>query len=298
MVRAHACKTTLILPLMQDGVGFRPSNRTRYFDFTSRIGAAHPNCSNPDLGWGLTGDFHTFWDLPDLPWISSIESFPSTSNPGQDIIGCLQLYVGVCKEEFCQDLEHLQNKLVAHVRQGDIFKADYNSAVHQWYGQPPLSFYLSAIAHKRWDEVIILSEPTETDQSPIFTALEMLQQTGLSNVPISFQSSSWDYDFRTLMCAKNVVSSLSTLSPIILDIGRVETFFHWQCFHSPKSIYQIEILGNYTPFQFHDNSPKEWVTTLLQKTSKPAPCAEVCAAMPCSSNVMDFNRGLTWWKRA
>jgi hypothetical protein len=161
-----------------------------------------------------------------------------------------------------------------HIRQGDIYKSGYNSNVHHSYGQPPLSYYLSAMNFQRWREVIVVGEGT-SETSPIWSELRVIQN--ISNVPIIFQSQLWLEDFRTLMCAWNLVPSFSTLNQLIV-LGHSKRYFYWECFESHRksmSIYKIDIAGNYTPFQTHDNSPEEWVMTLLHMASQPKKCEEI-----------------------
>jgi hypothetical protein len=255
MYRAYACKSTLVLP-SSDAVGGLFQDAPRFFDFTFRDGNLHPNCSSAN---GLTGDAKPFFNLP---------PFPPPMYDARLLTGCVQLYLGICKIDFCRGLEHLHDKLVVHIRQGDIFKTEYNPNVHRGYGQPPLSYYLAAMSFQRWKEVIVVGEQTN-DTSPIWSELHVMQN--VSNIPIVFQSQSWHEDFRTLMCAMTLVPSYSTLNQVLL-LGRSTRYFFWRCFESHKLIYKIDISGNYTPFSYHDNSPKEWVTMLLHESSIPQQC--------------------------
>lgn len=216
--RAHACKLRLTLPAT-DAIGhaFQPEESTRLFDFSTRRGVAHPDCGNASLAAGMRGDMRKFWFLPPLPNTTARHAafFASYDPELPHLDQCIMWYIGRCHPGYCNGLEHLKDKLVAHIRQGDVFPANFNSThVHPLYGQPPLSYYLAAFNHRPWSEVIVVSAPT-TDVNPVWAQLEVLNSSGIAKLPIQFQASaSWGQDFRTMMCAPNFVESHSTLHDV------------------------------------------------------------------------------------
>lgn len=281
MGRAHACKTRLSLPIDDEGGGvFHPANNTRFLDFSSRPGLAHPLCFNSSIGAGLTGNARDFYLLSELPSTTSADSLfyaAYRTGPGNsvevELDVCMRWYIGLCDPSFCgQRTQHLKNKLVAHIRQGDVYKANFSSEVHAGYGQPPFAFYLAGFNFARWSQIVVVAQPTN-DTNPVWDQLHILDASGFVKYPIKFQADTWSEDFKTLMCATNVITSRSTLNEV-LKLGLARCFFSWTCFpwpHSHTQVYRIPI-AHYTPFSKHDNSAEQWVDTLLHTVSKPESC--------------------------
>jgi hypothetical protein len=282
MQRAHACKTTLVLPSEdEEGHVLLPHQTTRLLDFAARVGEPHPDCGDPAIGVGLSGGSRAFWELRALQNTTPEHAtFFRSYRPELGALGtCLRWYAGACNATYCAGLEHLKDALVAHIRQGDVYPSNHSYAF-SYYGQPPLAYYLAALNFSAWSEMIVVAEPTTTNISPMWAGLRLLNQTGALKTPVTFQSSSdWAQDFRTLVCAHNVVESKSTFNEVLRAVGRATQIFSWQCLFSafaeqPSSygLYEIRVPADYKPFQHHDNSPRQWVDALLQNTSTPQLC--------------------------
>jgi hypothetical protein len=279
--RAHECKTALILP-DEDAKGhvLLADAPTRQLNFSSRLGPAHPDCGDPGVGAGLSGDAGKFAEI----WLKPLPTnttpahaqFSAAYDPEQrEIDGCLRHYIGVCRTDYCAGQPDLRATLVLHLRQGDIFPPNYAHA-HERYGQPPLSYFLSALSYPGWKEALVVGERTPTP-GPTWRALSQLNRTGVTKLPIRFQASDWQEDFRTLMCAPNLAESYSSMHEVLL-LGRVQRFFSWRCFepHSvDTAVMQVPFEEGeaYPWFSNHSNSAEEWVGILLHDAAAPRPCA-------------------------
>ena len=121
--------------------------------------------------------------------------------------------------------------MVMHVRSGDLFTAWRNgnrTFTHAGYnsqmsgrGQPPLGFYLRAMAHRQEESAlastVLVTSPDRA--SPVVRALELLSATNALRVPrlrIS-ASASFATDLQLLLCARSLVLATSTLSELIAD---------------------------------------------------------------------------------
>ena len=120
----------------------------------------------------------------------------------------------------CPTSVDFDNTLVAHVRSGDIFTSD----THVSYGQPPLAFYLSAWADSNLTNLLIV---TENYASPVVRVLHMLQKT-VHRGKVSVQAGGADEfkrDLGTLMCAKYLVASKSSLTMLLLTNPRLKMVY-------------------------------------------------------------------------
>ena len=109
-----------------------------------------------------------------------------------------------CSAEF-------DNILVAHVRSGDIFAPK----THFGYGQPPLAYYLAAWEHSGLSNLLVV---TENFDSPVVRVLRVLENSiGVRRVRVQASGADgFHRDLGTLMCAKNLVLSRSSLSMMLL----------------------------------------------------------------------------------
>lgn len=251
LARAYDCKLKISLPVTDEkSHAISPNLAMRHFDFSERPGKyIHPDCLNRNVGKGLKGDSKTFWNLPDLKYIrgkSSYENFFSSrkggpfGNKATDI--CLRWYLQICGN-FCSDLHLDDDTLVAHIRQGDVFKPGWYS---RHYFQPPLSYYLAAFTFRDWKRIIVVARK-ERFSSPAFDMLKRLNQFGLLSAKFEFHSSSVLEDMRLLVCARNIVESHSTLSNYWM-LGFSRNVFTHKCKATNfkwRNIYSIEPLPQY-----------------------------------------------------
>ena len=91
--------------------------------------------------------------------------------------------------------------LVAHFRSGDIFSA----LIHPGYGQPPYSYYLTALDTVKPREVLVVSYDLSNPTTSIF-----VNECVARGIPIKMQCSSLTEDLRTLLSARTLVSSIGT----------------------------------------------------------------------------------------
>jgi hypothetical protein len=273
MRRAHECKAMLRLPGNTSDNAFIPLGSV--FDFTSRRGSAHPECNNSGIGKGLHGDARLFFHLEALSRASSpvVDEFYTNYAPEMQVIhACLRLYIGSCDPTYCAAHGHLKNKLVAHIRQGDLYPKNFTMPSNRGYGQPPLGYYLSAFGARDWDEVIVVAEPS--NWGPIAHLLHILAQANVSRAPVRFQMGEWSDDLRTLMCAANIVESSSTIHDLLV-LGRSEIYYSYRCFpneYKDRKVYKIPITGVYAPFKQSSNSMEEWLDILFHGTGPSLLC--------------------------
>ncbi|CAM9663704.1 unnamed protein product [Scytosiphon promiscuus] len=121
--------------------------------------------------------------------------------------------------------------LVIHIRSGDIFRpvkpGRTPSRSFLSYGQPPLTFYLRAIASQPWSDVTILTfSLTPEKVNPAFTALEMMQQTGMlgPNV-VTHKDRDLLTDLRSMLCADGLAVARSTLHFLTFAHTRAKHLF-------------------------------------------------------------------------
>ncbi|CAM9527243.1 unnamed protein product [Hapterophycus canaliculatus] len=125
--------------------------------------------------------------------------------------------------------------LVIHIRSGDIFRAllpgKTRSRDFFSFGQPPLEFYLRAIASRPWSDVTILTFSLEPEElNPTFAALEMLGQTGMLGPNVTAHKARHRdrdllTDIRSMLCADGLAISRSTLHFLTFAHTRAKYLF-------------------------------------------------------------------------
>jgi hypothetical protein len=276
ITRAHACKAIAQFPVTDErNRVFEPTPETRTFDFSERPGLAHPRCSDPKYGGqGGAGNIGYWWKFaPKLPNVSPEEkAFFAQYDPEVGVVqSCVRWYLGLCAEDYCDEVQLTDNSLVMFIRQGDVFKHGFNPDVHPAYGQPPFSYYLSAMTHQKWSEIVVVGKNEPVDISPIWSILSMLKNYRAFRAPIRFQSSqAWNTDFRTLMCAPNIVTAVSSLNHL-LQLGWIGNYYSpHECtvemVQFGRRAFTVTTDGDYGSYVEHTNSPEEWVDVLLHKS--------------------------------
>jgi hypothetical protein len=270
---AFKCKMKLVLPVehKRDNI-IRPDARFSYFDFSNRNDLAHENCSLApvhyygdllQVRYAISNVSHIIWSKSYLEHELSLQS-------------CLKKYLGLCDSSFCEGMNLDSDSLVVHIRQGDIYNETLDSPAY-YYGQPPLSYYVRSFYAHEWKKIIIVA--SSTGVGPVWKMLQLLKGSGAlndRNIVIQ-QNTSWEFDFKTLFCAKNLVESRSTLI-YGLSLGKSKQYYTFSCFRKSvmlarkNKVYAITPDNNYKPFVFHDNTPEEWVNSLLHKSSPPILC--------------------------
>ena len=106
------------------------------------------------------------------------------------------------------------NATVVHVRGGDVFDP---LKTHGSYAQPPLAYYVRAIAHAHSDRAVrLVSEDTK---NPVLTALKSRDRN------IIFETRSFDVDLTDLLTASRVVMSSTTLTGLVSMSKCLETLY-------------------------------------------------------------------------
>lgn len=278
---AFACRKSIMLPLVDDsGNAFRVNASFSLLDF-SKVGG-HPHQACASLTFPMSGNARLFWNLDENMKAILNDHLESNmvhtygKNGASILEVCIKKYLGICDDEYCtfpktSVLNPMEGDvLVMHLREGDIFKENFDPDVHRNYGQPPVSYYLQALTFKKWDKAIIVTQPGI--EGPIRQSL-LLGNESMSTA-LYIQMAEWYDDLRTCLCAANLVTSKSTLESVF-PLGFANTIFSYRCLQNnlkDKHIYQISLSDEYQPFEFHDNSPEEWVETLLHISHKPSLC--------------------------
>lgn len=100
--------------------------------------------------------------------------------------------------------ERSSQKVVAHVRSGDVFDSSISSDTTGHKGQPPLNFYVQAILHSGANEVTVIAEDWS---NPILSALKEFDWDGKkSQIKLDFRvGEDYEEDLRLMFCADVVV---------------------------------------------------------------------------------------------
>jgi hypothetical protein len=280
--RAHACKAKLILPAQdrkENVIEMRFEDS--FFDFSKRKGSVHPACKYKKSGIGFQGNVKKTYYLKDLrnDSVEENEFFENYDTESEMLISCLKNYIGICRDSYCSEVDPYlgENVLVAHIRQGDIFVDNMiQKSVLKIYGQPPLSYYLQAFNARDWDHIIILSNSPESGMNPVWKILSLLNNTGLlSGKRIYFQNSDWKTDMKTLLCAKNIVESVSTFHNGLLLGNSIRWYTYLHCKHldSLREYYHIDVDSTYTPMHNFERSPATYLDMITHDSASPKYCA-------------------------
>lgn len=270
---AFECKLSIQMPNKDDkGDAFPLNNAYSFLNFSRRPGSVDPRCHTMALP--LSGDAKMFWYFN----LSKIGQSRWSLEHERQKVSCLRKFLGLCDSKFCKSHSNFsvgnsENSVFIHLREGDIFKDNFNSDVHHGYGQPPLSYYLHALAFSQWDKVIVVTQPG--NPGPIRKAMIVLNNTQTFSLygRIYTQMGSWREDLNTLLCASNLIMSKTTLDELFV-IGFARNIFSHRCLKNvfkDKNVYKIGI-SNYTPFINHDNSPQEWLEMLFHSSDAPEYC--------------------------
>ena len=124
---------------------------------------------------------------------------------------------------------------------------------------------------KRWAKVIIVGESGTF--GPTRSALRSLNESGVfSGLEIVFQASLWSNDLETLLCARNVVTSRSSLIPLI-NLGFASRIYSYSCISKSFSkVHMMIPISNYPHWAHHDGGKIEWLDTLLTQSGEPETC--------------------------
>ena len=278
MKLAYACKSILELPSTDEHRSFDFQEKYRFFDFTQRQGnsSSHPVCDrelfegNAAMFWGLSDELASNGSSSALQLRYSWTNEPELMH---DLWTCMRRFLGVCVEGLCSGQRSAQDGvLTIHLRQGDI-SPPIGKRVPDNYQQPFLDYYYSIINFTNHSEVIFVGE--NHNHGPVWTAFENLHSYGITRFSISFQSSSFREDLVTMLCARTMVESMSSLMTVV-RLGFATRRFSMCCenhFPELQQVFHVEP-GTYNGGR-HDNSADEWVEMLLHGN---APVPKLCRA--------------------
>jgi hypothetical protein len=274
IVAARMCRYMLALPLEDVHEAFTLEPGYSVYDFRHSEALQPGNISIEGWAYNTT---HYCREILTADAAMQAELIYRTefSTHYTDVDHCVRRYLGLCQPGFCGSLPHeLGTTLVMHIRQGDIFKENFSSIVQRYYWQPPLDYYLAALTFQKWENILVLSEPTRTRFNPVYLMMQSLHRRGLLPAPTQFMQDvpgrRWVDDLRVLVCAPHVLLSQSTLKAVV-QLGWPHQVFAVECsryLNNPRT-YQIAIKGEngevFEPTLRHTNSPLEWVQMLLHR---------------------------------
>lgn len=280
---AYTCKLTIQLPLHDIFQAFDIQPDHSNFDFRSRNGTIPRFCSNVTLPITRRAGF--FWKFPESVGVNSSdykkaqEEIPKFESKEP----CLRKYLGICEPHYCvfppkSAMTDQQNTIVGHVREGDVFPANFSEyKVHPGYGQPPLSYYLQAFA--AYKTIVVVGQPG--NMGPVRKMMQLLNKVNvMESRDVHLTNGSWKEDVRVLMCAQNIVISKSTLIGLF-SLGFSSKMFTFRTCPKKEIIidgkhirhyYHIEIQNDYQPFTEWHNNAEGWVDMMLHGSEIPVPC--------------------------
>ena len=265
MKLAYACKSILQLPSTDDLGAFHPQGQ--FFNFSQRSGNAssHPLCTQ-ELVEGHQKRF--FWfHVP-------MELEPEVTH---DLWACMRQFLGICVEGLCSNqLSAQDGVLTVHLRHGDIFPAGFLFQHNHDYQQPFLEYYYSIINFTNPQKIIFVGE--DYSHGPVWKAFKKLHSFGMTRFDIQFQSSSFRDDLVTMLCARTMVESMSSLMRVV-RLGFATRRFSTCCenhFPEAQEVYRVET-GTFNGAR-HDNSAEEWVAMLLEGSDSNAVVPWICTA--------------------
>ena len=148
-----------------------------------------------------------------------------------------------------------------------------------------MDYYYSIINFTNPSKVIFVGE--NFNHGPVWKAFERLQFFGMTKFDIRFQSSSFREDLVTMLCARTMVESMSSLMTVT-RLGFATRRFSMCCenhFPEAQQVYRVEP-GKYNGGR-HDNSADEWVAMLFHGNS---PVPRLCTT---NQTLMDNASSIT-----
>lgn len=257
---AYVCGAMLVLPTKDErGHVLQLGNGHHLLDFSGHgVEPSNPLCRN------VTDNARAFW-------ARKMPTAKFTTTQKLQKRSCFQHYLGVCREDLCNDF-YGDSSLVVHVRQGDIFKANFSSSVNRNYWQPPFSYIISAMQFSNAKEVRFVGDCRGENLSPVWLQGKLLSMFELPRVPFYFQCSrNFFDDLRILLCAKTRVESNSSLNSL-LKYGFAHTIYSYKCSHGGTLDIVRYVIKFKQAMGKHDNSPREWIEMLLKNSSTPQKC--------------------------
>ena len=113
--------------------------------------------------------------------------------------------------------------MVLHFRGGDVFKPPIGHAPHRGYGQPPLAYYLAAVAREKPSRVRLVFQDRS---NPAVAATEAVLRA--RGIEVLMQSSSLGADLRVLLHARCLVGSFGSFCQGIAALStRVQRFYQF-----------------------------------------------------------------------
>ncbi|MBS0285967.1 MAG: hypothetical protein JSR17_01635 [Proteobacteria bacterium] len=157
------------------------------------------------------------------------------------------------------DIQLWENTLVIHMREGDIFKK-YPDFAHPKYTQPPFAFYKKILDKHVFSQILILTESGMEDINPC--KYKIIDYCKNKNIPCFCQSTTLENDAATLLSAKHIALSRSTLSEWILRCNKYcdtvycpvfpnaitdKKYIQYAFFVPQYKLFEEYILENYIP---------------------------------------------------
>lgn len=266
MKLAYACKSILQLPSNDDLGAFHFQGQ--FFNFSLRPGNAtsHPLCEQEFV----EGHQKMFYGLH-----APMELAPEVTH---DLWTCMRQFLGICVEGLCSNqLSARDGVLTVHLRNGDIFPAGFLFQHNQHnYQQPFLEYYYSIINFTNPQKIIFIGE--NYNYGPVWKAFKKLHSFGMTRFDIQFQSSSFRDDLVTMLCARTMVESMSSLMRVV-RLGFSTRRYSTCCenhFPEAQEVYRVQT-ATFNGAR-HDNSAEEWLAMLLEGNDGNALVPWICTA--------------------
>lgn len=201
MATAISCGGILKLPVIPGDLPF--GQREVTFDFSSVKRLTHCDTTTNGCHYFFYKGFpFTTHDDEHYHWKKDYRDviFPTLSR-------CFNAYLNF-NRSLCSQ-HNLENALVVHIRNGDIYSNDTNPNM----GQQPLCTIIAAIAHRPWEKVLVIAEVLNAGNRASGPLLQFLNSIrNVSRPRIEFVRGSF-YDHLLLRtCAEHLYASLSTLN--------------------------------------------------------------------------------------
>ncbi len=149
------------------------------------------------------------------------------------------------------------------------------------------------ILHKYGHDYKVIFVGENFNHGPVWKAFERLQSFGMTKFDIRFQSSRFREDLVTILCARTMVESMSSLMTVT-RLGFATRRFSMCCenhFPEAQQVYRVEP-GKYNGGR-HDNSADEWVAMLFHGNSPvPRLCTTDQTLMDNASSITSHCEGI------
>jgi hypothetical protein len=215
------------------------------FYMAERLGAQAVAFPQPHafFSGNCAGKLRLVWNSSDLTYSGprlvgnffQLKAFRQTPTPRQVARVFLELIRPLLLDEIRErDLRVEDDDLVLHFRSGDAFAGPM---VPRNHGQPPLSYYLSAVEHEKASRVWLVFEDRS---NPCIAATEAALQS--RGIQVFVQSGALADDLRVLLSARRMVAGRGTFIHMVAHLSeRLEKLYIFE--HGAQRMQPLRQLG-------------------------------------------------------